>query len=153
MQITSPAFQNNQKIPAQYTCDGDPPAGGVNPPLKISDIPAGAKSLALVMDDPDSPTGTWDHWIVFNISVTTAEISEDSEPAGIQGKTSFGERGYGGPCPGRGEHRYFFKLYALDTQLNLQEGASKAEVEQATAGHILDQAELMGRYQRLPKSF
>lgn len=148
MKITSPAFQNNQKIPAQYTCDGNPPAGGVNPPLNISDIPAGAKSLVLVMDDPDSPTGTWDHWVVFNMPFATTEILENTKAPGIAGINTFGELGYGGPCPGSGEHRYLFKLYALDSQLDLKEGATKAEIEQAMAGHIMAQAELVGRYSR-----
>lgn len=145
MKITSPAFQNNQRIPAQYTCDGE----NVNPPLTITDVPTGAKSLVLIMDDPDSPTGTWDHWIVFNIPVATTEILEGQEPAGVQGKTSFGEVGYGGPCPGSGEHRYFFKFYALDRQLDLQEGASKKEVEQAMEGHIVEQEKLVGKYERI----
>ena len=145
MKITSPAFENNQNIPAGYTCDGK----NVNPPLQITDVPAGAKSLALIMDDPDSPTGTWDHWIVFNIPPHVTQIPEDSEPEGVQGRTSFQELGYGGPCPGSGEHRYFFKLYALDRQLDLKEGATKAEVERAMEGHILEQAELMGQYSRL----
>lgn len=144
MKLTSLAFQNNQRIPAQYTCDG----ANDSPPLTISDIPAGAKSLALIMDDPDSPTGVWDHWVVFNISPGTLEIPEASEPGGVQGKTTFGELGYGGPCPGSGEHRYMFRLYALDTQLDLKEGASKAEIENVMQGHIFAQAQLMGRYQR-----
>lgn len=144
MKLTSAAFRNNQKIPMQYTCDGQ----NVSPPLAFADVPAGAKSLVLIMDDPDSPTGTWDHWVVFNIPSDTTEIPEGSEPPGVQGMTTFGAQGYGGPCPGSGEHRYFFKLYALDTLLDLKEGASKSDVEQAIQEHILEQAQLVGRYAR-----
>lgn len=144
MKITSPAFQNDQLIPAQYTCDGR----NVSPPLKISDVHSGTESLALFMDDPDSPTGVWDHWVVFNIPPGVTEIEESSEPGGTQGKNTFGELGYGGPCPGSGEHRYLFKLYALDAQLDLKEGASKTDIERAMQGHILMQAQLMGRYAR-----
>ena len=145
MKLTSPVFQPNQPIPSKYTCDGD----NINPPLKIADVPGTAKSLALIMDDPDAPAGNWDHWLVFNIDPQTTEIAENSVPDGvIQGKTDFGDNKYGGPCPGQGQHRYFFKLYALDANLDLKEGATKAEIEQAMDGHILDQTELVGIYQR-----
>lgn len=141
MKITS-VFGNNGKIPSKYTADGD----DINPPLEISEIPENAESLVLIIDDPDAPVGTWDHWIVFNIPSTTT-IQEDSIP-GIQGKNSWGRTNYGGPSPPSGTHRYFFKLYALDTQLNLPEGATKNQVLGAMQNHILDQAQLIGLYSR-----
>lgn len=144
MQIMSAAFAHNQLIPARYTCDGD----DMSPPLTISGVPDGTKSLALIVDDPDAPAGTWDHWIVFNIPPDTHEILEGSEPRGVHGKGTSGNLEYHGPCPPDREHRYFFKVYALDTMLELSEGASKAELEQAMQGSILDQAELIGRYAR-----
>jgi Raf kinase inhibitor-like YbhB/YbcL family protein len=149
MKLTSSAFQNEGKIPAKYTCDGK----NINPPLSISDVPAEAKSLALLMDDPDVPKnlrkdGMWDHWVVFNIPVDVREISEGSEPAGIPGKGTNGKTGYFGPCPPDREHRYFFRLYALDTHLDLPEGCDKSSVERAMKEHIIDQEILMGRYER-----
>lgn len=149
MELTSPAFSHDSVIPARYTCDGD----NVNPPLVIGGVPEQAVSLVLIMDDPDVPKhlradGMWDHWVVFNIAPQTREIAENSEPAGVQGLGTGGNLKYSGPCPPDREHRYFFKLYALDCQLDLAEGASKAEVEQNMAGHVLAQAELMGRYDR-----
>ena len=145
MKIMSPAFGNAAKIPQKYTCDG----ADVLPPLQISGVPSAAKSLAIIMDDPDSPSGTWLHWSVWNIGPGPREISEGKIPSGaIEGKTSFDSVGYGGPCPGRGEHRYFFRLYALDTMLDLPSGANRGELEAATQGHILDQAEFYGLYKR-----
>jgi Raf kinase inhibitor-like YbhB/YbcL family protein len=149
MKLTSSAFQNEGKIPAKYTCDGK----NINPPLSISDIPEKAKSLALLMDDPDVPKnlrkdGMWDHWVVFNIPADVREISEGSEPAGAPGKGTNGETGYFGPCPPDREHRYFFRLYALDTYLDLPEGSGKSSVERAMKEHIIDQDILMGRYER-----
>lgn len=145
MKITSSAFANNQMIPSKYTCDG----GNVNPSLEISDVPKSAKSLALIMDDPDAPAGIWVHWTLWNIDPKTSEIAEHSVPPGAaQGVTSFGKPGYGGPCPPSGTHRYFFKLYALDLRLDLSEAASKAELEGAMREHILEQSELTGLYSR-----
>jgi len=145
MTISTPAFKNGENIPAKYTCDGD----NINPLLEISGVPAGAKSLVLIMDDPDSPSGTWLHWLVWNIDPATTEIPENSVPAGaVQGATSFGDIGYGGPCPHSGEHRYFFRLYALDFGLDLPAGTERPDLERAIAGHILAQAELMGTYRR-----
>ena len=145
MIISTPAFKNGENIPSKYTCDGE----NINPPLEISGVPTGTKSLVLIMDDPDSPSGTWLHWSVWNISPQTTEIPENSVPAGAkEGLTSFGEIGYGGPCPHSGKHRYFFRLYALDSKLDLPQGASRTELEQAMAGHILAEAELMGLYER-----
>ncbi len=145
--IKSSAFKNNEFIPAKYTCEGE----NVNPLLEILNVPPETKSLVLIMDDPDAPSGTWDHWIMWNIDPKTHYIPEDSVPAGaVEGTTSFGRLGYGGPCPPRGDkpHRYMFKVYALDTVLDLKEGAVKAELEKAMAGHILDQTTLIGLYQR-----
>ena len=145
MKLTSSAFTNNGKIPSKYTCDGN----NINPELIISNVPKNAKSLVLIMDDPDAPIGNWDHWVVFNIPVTTNVINEDSEAQGVAGKNSWKKTGYGGPCPPDREHRYFFKLYALDTSLNLEEGATKKEVENAIKNHILEKNELVGRYERI----
>ncbi len=142
MKITSPAFTHNAMIPQKYTCQGK----DISPPLAISNIPEGAVSLALVIDDPDAPGRTWDHWIIWNIK-PTGEIKEDSAP-GTQGKNSWGRQDYGGPCPPSGTHRYFFKLYAIDTEMDLPAGATKATLEAAMKGHILEQAELIGLYQK-----
>lgn len=144
MQLTSPVFSNSGTIPAKYTCDGD----DVNPPLAIAAVPEGTESLALIMDDPDAPAGTWDHWVIFNIPPATGSVAVGTEPAGVHGKGTSGNLNYYGPCPPDREHRYFFKLYALDTTLDLKEGVSKVEVERAMAGHILQQTELIGLYER-----
>ncbi len=144
MKITSPAFEHEGKIPSKYTCDGK----DISPPLRFEDVPKGAASLALVMDDPDAPMGTFDHWVVWNIPPETRSVEEGREPSGVQGKTSFGRMGYGGPCPPRGVHRYFFKLYALDTVLNLPAGSRKKDLEEAMKGHVIEQAVLMGKYSR-----
>ena len=145
LKLSSQAFNPSALIPAKYTCDGQ----DVNPPLLIENIPAETKSLALIVDDPDAPAGTWVHWVVWNISPATSEIKEHSLPSGAQeGMTDFRRRGYGGPCPPSGTHRYFFKLYALDTMLSLSPNATKAALESAMKGHILAQAELMGLYKR-----
>lgn len=144
MKITSLVFEHNQSIPAKYTCDGE----DINPALKFDDVPVEAKSLVLIMDDPDAPAGVWDHWIVFNIPLTVKEVFEDEQAPGVQGTNSSGSLNYHGPCPPDREHRYFFKLYALDNMLDLPEGATKQEVEQAMQNHVLAQAELMGRYAR-----
>ena len=144
MKLTSSAFTHNGQIPSEFTCD----SSDSSPPLTISDAPPNAKSLVLIMDDPDAPVGTWDHWIVFNIPPTTKQIPQDTEPNGLGGKNSWGKTGYGGPCPPSGTHRYFFKLYALDTKLNLPEGSTKKQIEAAMQGHILAKAELIGTYKR-----
>lgn len=145
MKITSSAFDSYQLIPAKYTCDGQ----DINPPLTIEGIPAKTKSLVLIMDDPDSPSKVWVHWLVWNIDSQTKEIEENSVPAGaVLGMTDFGKPGYGGPCPGSGTHRYSFRIYALDAVLNLEQGSGKTVLEKAMTGHILAQAELIGRYGR-----
>jgi len=145
LSIASPAFPGNGLIPRQYTCDG----GDRSPPLSIDGVPEKARSLALVVDDPDAPGGTWVHWVVWNIPADTREIPEGSVPPGaLQGTNDFGTRKYGGPCPPSGTHRYFFKLYALDAPLTIPPGATKAQVETAMGGHLLGKAETIGRYRR-----
>jgi len=141
--ITSPAFENNGFIPSKYTCDGD----DVNPALKIEGLPEETQSLALIVDDPDAPMGTWDHWIVWNIA-PTERIEENSVP-GTEGLNSFRRHSYGGPCPPSGTHRYFFKVYALDTKLALQPSSRKRDVEKAMEGHILAEGEIVGLYKRI----
>lgn len=146
MRLFSPSFQHSERIPIQYTCDG----GDAIPPLQISEVPEGAQSLALIMDDPDAPIeGSFVHWVVWNISPETQEIPEGVAPSGsVQGTNNFGNIGYGGPCPPSGEHRYLFKLYALDKEMDLEEGAEKVDVEAAMEGSILDSTTLMGLYSR-----
>lgn len=151
LNLSSSAFQPNGLIPSQYTCDGS----NVSPPLVWAGIPGDAQSLVLIMDDPDVPKnirtdGMWDHWVLFNIPTSVTDLSENAKDfsGAIHGKNSSGKLGYTGPCPPDRQHRYFFKIYALDTSLNLPEGATKAEVETACQGHILDQAVLMGIYDR-----
>ena len=145
MKINSLAFNNGKSIPSQYTCDGE----GVNPELVFSDVPTGAKSLALIVDDPDSPTGIWTHWLLWNIPPSIKEIAEGKVPRGaVQGETTFGASRYGGPCPGKGNHRYFFKLYALDTMLNIPAGTVKDKFIEIMKGHIIAEAEMYGWYER-----
>lgn len=144
MKIESTAFEDNRNIPAKYTCDDK----NINPALIISDVPESAKSLVLVMDDPDAPAGTWVHWTLWNMDPALKEITESSVPKGIEGVTSFGKSGYGGPCPHSGTHHYFFKLYALDTMLSIPESSDKEALEKAIEGHILAFAELIGLYSR-----
>lgn len=146
MLLESPAFKNNEFIPVEYTCAGD----NVNPSLQISDVPPNTQSLALIVDDPDAPMGTWTHWTLWNIDPKTVEIKENSIPVGaIQGVTSWGKPGYGGPCPPSGTHRYFFKLFALDTTLNLDSAAQVSDLYSAFQNHIIAQTEFMGKYKKL----
>jgi len=143
--IASPAFPHNGMIPSKYTCDG----ADVNPPLSFDNIPGKSKSLALIVDDPDAPRGTWVHWVVWNIGPGTMTIAENSVPHGaLQGTNDFRKQGYGGPCPPSGTHRYFFKLYALDTLLSLKAGATKAQLVEEMKGHVLGSSELIGLYRR-----
>lgn len=143
MRITS-AFEHGRNIPAKYTCEGV----DVSPMLRITDVPGNAKSLALIVDDPDAPTGTWIHWAMWNIPPETKEIPEGAN-VGVVGITSAGSVGYHGPCPPRGPaHTYRFKLYALDVTLGLKTGATVAQLEAAMEGHVLAMAELDGEYQR-----
>ena len=150
LEITSSAFSEDTMIPTRYTCDGP----DVSPDLAWSGVPDTAQSLALICDDPDAPMGTWVHWVLFNIPAGTsglpAEIPPDAvlENGGRHGTNDFGRLGYGGPCPPGGTHRYFFKLYALDTELDLASGITKAQLLEAMEGHILAEAQLMGKYKR-----
>lgn len=148
--LTSPAFTHNHEMPARYTCQGD----DISPPLHIANVPAATESLVLIMDDPDAPDPaapkmTWDHWVVWNIAPTTTTISEGKAPTGaIVGQNSWPKNTYGGPCPPIGTHRYFFKLYALNTTLTLRTTATKKEVERAMQHHIIEKTELVGRYKK-----
>ncbi len=145
MKILSTAFQNNNLIPAKYTCDGK----NINPPLQIIDVPENSKSLALIMDDPDSPIGTWLHWSLWNIDPQTKIIKENSVPQNArQGITNFGHIGYGGPCPGSGLHHYHFKLYALSAIPDLSEGATLGELQNFINSHTIAAADLVGLYSR-----
>ena len=145
MKITSTSFQHNSVMPSQFTCDGQ----NINPPLDINDVPSNAKSLALIVDDPDAVVGVWDHWVVFNMPPSANQIAQDSQPDGVAGKNSGGRNNYQGPCPPSGTHRYFFKLYALDSMLNLPEGSGKKQVEAAMQNHIVAKAELIGTYKKI----
>lgn len=140
LSVESPVFNHNGNIPDKYTCYGP----DVNPPLVIRNVPAAAETLALIVDDPDAPAGTWVHWVMWNIPVSDT-IEEDSVP-GQEGTNDFRETRYHGPCPPSGMHRYFFRVYALDTYLPLQPGANRYELEQAMETHILAQGELVGLY-------
>ncbi|MBN2036110.1 MAG: YbhB/YbcL family Raf kinase inhibitor-like protein [Chitinispirillaceae bacterium] len=149
--LESPAFGHKQSIPQRYTCDGE----DVSPPLAWKNVPPEAKSIVLISDDPDAPAGDWVHWVVYDLSPEVDTLPEhimatDTILAGKgkQGRNDFRRIGYGGPCPPSGTHRYFFKIYALDTMLNLPAGKTKKEIEQAMKGHVLAQGELIGTYQR-----
>lgn len=142
MEIKSPSFKHNGHIPAKFTCQGD----DINPEINILNIPKNAKTLVLIVDDPDAPMGLWTHWVLFNVPIIST-IKENSIP-GTQGFNSFKRVDFGGPCPPSGTHRYFFKIYALDEKLNLKEGATVKEVEIAMKGHILEKAELIGLYKK-----
>lgn len=141
MQLSSPAFTDNDTIPPQYTCKGK----GLSPPLFISDVPHGAQSLVLYVHDPDAPGGDFTHWTVWNISATTTTIPEGRTPSGAtEGLNDFGKPGYGGPCPPGGTHRYIFELYSLNCQLNLQAGAHAYALTPQLKDHTLAQATLTG---------
>jgi len=142
LKLISTVFSQNGHIPPAYTCEGK----NVNPPLKVKNIPNGTKTLALILEDPDAPRGVFDHWIVWNISPNEA-IAEASNP-GVSGTNSFGKTGYGGPCPPSGVHRYFFRVFALNSELDLMAGSTKQELLDAIKGHVLSAAELMGHYQK-----
>lgn len=150
MKLISNAFTEGDSIPKKFTCDGH----DVSPTLSWKDAPENAETFALIADDPDAPTGTFVHWVIFNIPGASSSLSEEVEnkeklPDGaVQGINDFGKIGYGGPCPPGGTHRYYFKLYALNTALNLQPGASKSDLLEAMEGHIVAEAQLMGRYTR-----
>lgn len=147
--LESPAFDEGATVPKRYTCEGE----DISPALRWRDAPAETRSFVLIVDDPDAPGRTFTHWVLFDIPADRTSLPEGVKPGdvGVAGRNDFGKAGYGGPCPppGHGPHRYFFTLYALDTEaLNLKRGASRAEVEQAMRGHVVGQAQLMGRYER-----
>lgn len=150
IQIKSSAFEEGGMIPAKYTCDDI----DISPPLAWNSVPDGTKSLALICDDPDAPMGTWVHWVIFNLPADIKELSENIPPqktlanGAKQGKNDFGKIGYGGPCPPGGTHRYFFKLYALDAEFDLDSGATKKQLLKAMEGHILAAGQLIGKYKR-----
>lgn len=145
MKLSSPNFENNAAIPPKYTCQGL----GISPQLNIIDVPEDAKSLALIIDDPDAPSGNWNHWIVWNIPAETKTIPENADPKfAIQGNTSAGKQSYGAPCPPSGVHRYFFKLYALSKMLDLPATSNKADLEKAMEGFVVDETQLMGTYKK-----
>jgi len=149
--IKSSAFEPHGRIPSKYTCDGE----DLSPPLDWSGVPARARSLVLICDDPDAPMGTWVHWVLYNVPASTSALDEGVlsdallSNGAIHGMTDFRRLGYGGPCPPAGTtHRYFFKIYALDTVLALEPGLSKGDIEKAMDGHILASGELVGIYKR-----
>ena len=144
MKITSSAFQQGGNIPLKFTCDGS----NTSPALQISGIPAEAKTLVLIVDDPDAPGGLFTHWAVWNISPQTSTIAEGSTPKGVQGTNDFGKSGYGGPCPPSGTHRYYFRIFALDHELDLPVGAKRSQLDTAMKSHVIAKGELMGRYAR-----
>lgn len=145
MKLSSPNFENQSAIPTEYTCQGK----DINPELHISEVLAEAKSLALIIDDPDAPNGTWTHWVIWNIPPETKIIPANVGPAfAVQGNNSWPKPEYGGPCPPTGTHRYFFKLYALSEMLNLPAGSTKADLEKAMAGKTIDEVQLMGTYKK-----
>jgi len=142
MKITSSAFHEGANIPSKFTCDGS----DTSPPLQIAGVPSAAKSLVLIVDDPDAPGGLFTHWLVWNIPPQTGSIAEGSAPQGVQGANDFGKSGYRGPCPPPGTHRYSFKIFALDRELELHSGAKRSQVDAAMKGHVIAQGELVGRY-------
>lgn len=148
MRIFTPAFENGGRIPSDYTCDGD----DVNPELHFADVPGDTQSLVVMVDDPSSPSGNWLHWSVWNIDPNIRMIPRDSVPKGsIQGETDFSEVGYGGPCPSYGEHEYRFMVFALDSKLDLVRGAPRHILEQSMQGHVLAEASIAAKYQRIKK--
>lgn len=153
MQITSPAFTDGGLIPVKYTCDGQ----NISPPLEWNNVPDGTASFALIHDDPDAAVGMWVHWVVYNIPPGIRKFDENIKPDKIfkngmrHGSNSWPFIGYGGPCPHNGMHGYYFKIYALDIKLNLEPGAKKEEVLESMKGHVLAEAQLVGKYQRQPK--
>jgi Raf kinase inhibitor-like YbhB/YbcL family protein len=144
MKITSSAFQEGGNIPSKFTCDGS----DTSPPLQITGVPSEAKSLVLIADDPDAPSGLFTNWLVWNIPPQTNSIAEGGAPKGVHGTNDFGKSGYKGPCPPPGTHRYSFKIFALDRELDLRALAKRSQVDAAMKGHVIAQGELVGRYAR-----
>lgn len=143
LELSSSAFSAGGDIPAQFSCKGD----NMNPPLQIHGVPSSAKSLVLILDDPDAPGGLFTHWIVWNIDPSTSGIAQKSVPGdGIEGTNGFGKKGYGGPCPPSGTHRYVFHIFALDRKLDLHAGVKRTAVDKAMAGHIIAQGQLIARF-------
>lgn len=144
IKITSSAFHEGGHIPSKFTCDGS----DASPPLQITGVPSEAKSLALIADDPDAPGGLFTHWLIWNIPPQTNSIAEGGAPKGVHGTNDFGKSGYKGPCPPPGTHRYSFKIFALDRELDLRALAKRSQVDAAMKGHVIAQGELVGRYAR-----
>ena len=144
LKVTSSAFQEGGNIPSKFTCDGS----DTSPSLQVTGVPSEAKSLVLIADDPDAPGGLFTHWLVWNIPSQTNSIAEGSAPNGVQGANDFGKSGYRGPCPPTGTHRYSFKIFALDRELELRSDAKRSQVNAAMKGHVIAQSELVGRYSR-----
>jgi Raf kinase inhibitor-like YbhB/YbcL family protein len=143
--VTSPAFTDGGSIPVRYTCDGP----DISPPLALAAIPSGTRSLALIVDDPDAPSGTWVHWVMWNISADTRDIKEGQIPSGaMQGQNDWKRNSYNGPCPPSGTHRYLFKIFALDTTLDLPPSTTKTSLERAMHGHIIAQGLITGKFRR-----
>lgn len=144
MEIISPAFVDGGVIPQEFTCDGK----NVSPPLSITRVPEEAKSLVLIVDDVDAPMGVFTHWLVFDLYPGITRLGSGCSPEGTQGTNSFGKEDYGGPCPNSGTHRYYFRLYALDSLLKLPWRTDRGRLEAAMKGHVLDSAELVGTYSK-----
>ncbi len=143
--VTSPAFAEGKAIPSRYTCEGR----NLSPPLSFGAVPAATRSLVLIVDDPDAPAGTWVHWVVWNIPPDARRVVEGSLPPGAkEGVNDFRRNSYGGPCPPSGTHRYYFRVYALDTTLDLSASSNRAALEKAINGHVLASGQLMGTYRR-----
>lgn len=148
MKISSPDFAENARIPSQFTADGK----NISPALQISGVPSVAKSLVLIVDDPDAPVGTWNHWLLWNLKPNIAEIPAGKVPSGtIQGFNDFHKQNYGGPQPPSGEHRYFFRLYALDVVLSIPPDSNRKALDKAIKGHVIAETALMGRYSRVSR--
>ncbi len=143
LELRSSVFEDGGTIPSRYTCDGE----NLSPPLSFAGVPDGTRSLALVVDDPDAPVGTFTHWLAWGIDPGADGLGE-GQPAPREGRNGFGTVGYAGPCPPRGRHRYFFRLHALDTELELEPGADRDVLERSLDGHVLETAELVGGYER-----
>lgn len=150
IQLNSSVFENEGMIPSKYSCDGE----DISPPLSWPSVPERTQTIALIADDPDAPMGTFVHWVLFNLPADVQELPEDVpsekklDNGALQGTNDFKKIGYGGPCPPGGTHRYYFKIYALDTEIDLEAGATKKDLINAMEGHILAQGQLMGKYQR-----